>query len=131
MTTTGATQSAAGVSTGGAGRANGTAPGQLQGGDSGDGQVWTGSWNATGAGGSGYYGGGSIDDNHAGGGGGSGYLHPTLVSNGTLTGLGHAASGSPSTINPPQTSNTYYSSGIAVGKLGVVTGGNGKLVIEY
>ena len=55
----------------------------------------------------------------------------TFVSSGTLTGLGHAASGSPSTINPPQTSNTHYSSGIAVGKLGAVTGGNGKLVITY
>ena len=131
MTTTGATQSAAGASPTSGGLPSGTAPGQLQGGDSGNGQAWNASWNATGGGGSGYYGGGSIDSNHAGGGGGSGYLHPTLVSSGTLTGLGHAASGSPSTINPPQTSNTHYSSGIAVGKLGAVTGGNGKLVITY
>ena len=130
MTTTGATQSAGGVVTAGSGRPNGTLSGQLQGGDAGDGQVWSTGWNATGGGGSGYYGGGCIDDNHAGGGGGSGYVHPTLTSNTTLTGLGHAVSGSPSSISPPQTGNTHYSSGIGQGNL-YANGGNGKVVISY
>ena len=91
-----------------------------------------------GGGGGGYYGGGGGDGGNGpstgtrsqGGGGGSSYYNSSYISN-----FAHAT-GSETTA--PEASNTYYSSGIAVGGTGDAdnnrstgVGGNGKVVIVY
>ena len=84
----------------------------------------------SGGGGGGYYGGGggghTGSNGSSGSGGGSGYIGHSSVSNGVLEGSTDTALGG--TKTPPQTSNTYYSSGIAQGNNGA-NGGNGKIVI--
>ena len=82
----------------------------------------------SGAGGGGYWGGGK-GSSHDGAGGGEGFANSTYVSNETLSATG-SHSGKQSSINPPQTGNSFYSSGIARGNANS-TGGNGKLVIQY
>ena len=87
------------------------------------------STNYGGGGGGGYYGGGSGSYNGGmgGGGGGSGYLHPTLVTNGNLY------AGTDQTVG--NNSSTYYSSGIGAAgspSSGVANpGGDGKIVLVY
>ena len=86
----------------------------------------------SGAGGGGYYGGGggSHTGNYggSGSGGGSGYIGHSSVSNGTTTGSTHTNMTGDKL--PPQTSHTYYSSGIGVGG-NTANGGHGKVVIVY
>lgn len=111
----------------------GTAPGQLQGGDAGDGGLWQsggagGYWNAAGGGGDGWYGGGASEA-HTGGGAGSGYYNPLFVSSASLEKTAFVG-GKLSSVNPPQTSSAYYSAGIGVGGANA-DGGNGKIVIVY
>ena len=85
-----------------------------------------------GGGGGGYYGGGAGGHTNShgssGSGGGSGYIGHTSVSNGTTTAETHTSTNG--SKNPPQTSNTYYSSGIGRGNQGA-NGGNGLIVIVY
>jgi|TARA_R100000084_G_scaffold45804_1_gene18833 hypothetical protein len=87
------------------------------------------STNYGGGGGGGYYGGssGSYNSGMGGGGGGSGYLHPTLVSNGTLY------AGNYETV--ANSSSSYYSSGIATAGANSASnaddGGHGKVVLVY
>lgn len=88
-----------------------------------------GSGSDQGAGGGGYWG-GSGGGSHGGGGGGEGFTHASLVQSATQSGTG-AHSGKQGSINPPQTGNSFYSTGIARGNSGTSTGGNGKLVIQY
>jgi len=86
-----------------------------------------------GAGGGGYYGGGCVNGHsgcgHPGGGGGSGYLHSTKITSGSFTTLTYTRSAGA----VPESSNSYYVSGVGDGKgvasTGGVTGGNGLLVI--
>ena len=107
----------------------GTPPGQLQGGDAGNGTNFSsGGWNAAGGGGDGWYGGGA-QEAHAGGGGGSGYFNPLYVTSGYLEAstIGTSKLGSTS---PPQTSSQFYSAGIGAGGANA-NGGNGKVVIIY
>ena len=101
-----------------------TAGSALQGGD-GD--------HMCGGGGGGYYGGGggghTGNYGSSGSGGGSGYIggHASaVVSNGVTEGSTETAEGG--TATPPQTSSSYYSSGIGQGNNGA-NGGNGKIVI--
>ena len=124
-TTNGATQSGyggtqiAGGAGGTGGLANGSAGSYLQGG-AGDP-----SWSA--GGGGGYYGGGGgATDNGIGGSGAGGSSYSTLLSN-------IVASNSPNTgANPPNTSSTYYVSGVAAGGSNYnVVGGNGRVVFVY
>ena len=124
-TTNGATQSgyggtqSAGGAGGSGGLANGSAGSYLQGG-AGDP-----SWSA--GGGGGYYGGGGgATDNSIGGSGAGGSSYSTLLSN-------IVASNSPNTgMNAPNTSSTYYASGVAVGGSGnEIVGGNGRVVFVY
>ena len=93
------------------------------------------SYGAGGGGGGGYYGGGGGEGgqrytNAQSGAGGSSYCNSTYCSNTTYT------SGSGSTA--PETSNTYYASGIAAGGAGRngtgssgTAGGHGRIVIVY
>jgi hypothetical protein len=114
----GGTQSAGGAG-GTGGLANGSAGSYLQGG-AGDP-----AWSA--GGGGGYYGGGGgATDNGIGGSGAGGSSYSTLLSN-------IVASNSPNTgMNAPNTSSTYYASGVAVGGSGYeVVGGNGRVVFVY
>lgn len=106
----------------------GTAPGQLQGGDAGNGTAFPTGWNAAGGGGDGWYGGGA-QEAHIGGGGGSGYFNPLYVSSGSLqsTTLSSSKLGSTS---PPQTGNAYYAAGIGAGGANA-NGGNGRIVMIY
>jgi len=118
----GGTQSAGGAA--GAGDAYSNQAGSaLQGGDGG---------HMGGGGGGGYYGGGAGGHTNShgssGSGGGSGYIGHTSVSNATTTAETHT--GTNGTKNPPQTSHTYYSSGIGRGNQ-AGNGGNGKIVIVY
>ena len=124
-TTNGATQSGyggtqiAGGAGGTGGLANGSAGSYLQGG-AGDP-----AWSA--GGGGGYYGGGGgATDNGIGGSGAGGSSYSTLLSN-------IVASNSPNTgANPPNTSSTYYVSGVAAGGSNYnVVGGNGRVVFVY
>jgi len=124
----GGSQSAAGSQNSKAGY-DGRSPGQLIGGDAGDGTAWSTGWNAAGGGGDGYYGGGAREGSHAGGGGGSGYVGHSSVSNGTTT-ANTSSNGKKTTNNPPQTGNTHWSSGIGVGS-NSANGGNGKVVLTY
>lgn len=130
ITANGASQSAAGTQGNKPGY-NGLSSGALQGGDAGEGTAWSTGWNQAGGGGDGYFGGGAINDLHQGGGGGSGYFNPSYVTSGLLSsnpsGTNAAGLGP---LNPPQTSNTFYSSGIGVGNNNA-NGGNGKVVILY
>ena len=116
----GGTQSAGGIA-GSGNFATPTAGSALQGG--------TGS-HMSGGGGGGYYGGGggghTNSNGSSGSGGGSGYIGHSTVSNGALEGSTDTTLAG--TKTPPQTSNTYYSSGIAQGNNGA-NGGNGKIVI--
>ena len=114
----GGTQSAGGAG-GSGGLANGSAGSYLAGG-AGDP-----SWSS--GGGSGYYGGGGGGtDNGIGGSGAGGSSYSTL-----LTSI--VASNSPNTgMNAPNTSSTYYASGVAVGGSGYeIVGGNGRVVLVY
>jgi hypothetical protein len=114
----GGTQSAGGAG-GSGGLANGSSGSYLHGG-AGDP-----SWSA--GGGSGYYGGGGGGtDNSIGGSGAGGSSYSTLLTN-------IVASNSPNTgMNAPNTSSTYYASGIAVGGSGYnVVGGDGRVVFVY
>jgi hypothetical protein len=114
----GGTQSAGGAG-GTGGLANGSAGSYLQGG-AGD-PAWSS------GGGSGYYGGGGgATDNSIGGSGAGGSSYSTLLSS-------IVASNSPNTgMNAPNTSSTYYASGVAVGGSGYeVVGGNGRIVLVY
>jgi hypothetical protein len=116
----GGTQSAGGIA-GSGDIGTPTAGSALQGG--------TGS-HMSGGGGGGYYGGGggghTGSNGGSGSGGGSGYIGHSSVSNGTLEGSTDTTLAG--TKTPPQTSNTYYSSGIARGNNGA-DGGHGKIVI--
>ena len=114
----GGTQSAGGAG-GTGGLANGSAGIYLRGG-AGDP-----SWSS--GGGGGYYGGGGgATDNSIGGSGAGGSSYSSL-----LTSI--VASNSPNTgMNAPNTSSTYYASGVAVGGSGYeVVGGNGRVVLVY
>jgi hypothetical protein len=114
----GGTQSAGGAG-GTGGLANGSAGIYLRGG-AGDP-----SWSS--GGGSGYYGGGGGGtDNSIGGSGAGGSSYSSL-----LTSI--VASNSPNTgMNAPNTSSTYYASGVAVGGSGYeIVGGNGRVVLVY
>ena len=102
---------------------------QLTGADAGDGQLWSTGFNAAGGGGDGWYGGGVKDDEHGGGGGGSGYYNPSFVTNQTLSATA-ITGGKKTTINPPQTASTYYSTGVGVGNANA-SGGNGRIVLVY
>jgi hypothetical protein len=121
----GGTQSAGGVKGNhGSGYANEATDGSaLQGGNSA---------HMSGAAGGGYYGGGggshTGSNGGSGSGGGSGYIGHSSVSNGTTTGSTHTNMTGDKL--PPQTSHTYYSSGIAVGG-NQAHGGHGKVVIVY
>ena len=87
-----------------------------------------GSGSDQGAGGSGYWG-GKGGTSHGGGGAGEGFTHASLVQSATQSATG-SHSGKQGSINPPQTGNSFYASGIARGNQNG-TGGNGKLVIQY
>ena len=82
-----------------------------------------------GAGGGGYYGGGCVNGvsgcGHPGGGGGSGYLHSTKITSGSFSTLLHNRS----TGAVPESSNTYYQSGVGNGPDTDADGGNGLVVI--
>ena len=116
----GGTQSAGGIA-GSGDIGSPTAGSALQGG--------TGS-HMSGGGGGGYYGGGggghTGNYGTSGSGGGSGYIGHSSVSNGVLE--GSTDTNLTGTKTPPQTSHTYYSSGIGQGNNGA-NGGNGKIVI--
>lgn len=123
----GGTQSA-----GGSGQ---TAGGQLQGGDAGNTSNYP-----TAAGGSGYYGGGSgygSNGNCGGnaGGGGSSYvggISGITVSNITNTKSSYSVSAT--SVNPPNTSDSSYITGVGVGRnqsLNNGVGGDGLIVISY
>ena len=122
----GGTQSAGGVApANGYGHGNfnsgtGIAGSALQGGGDTDGYAYGGK------GGGGYYGGsqGSYQEPNdmAGGGGGSGYLHPSLVSNGTL----YAGSG-----QTPGNSSSTYRNGLGDGGNARTNGDNGRVVLIY
>jgi len=120
----GASQTAAGTTSGGSGRN----PGQLAGADAGNGTAFSAGWNAAGGGGDGWWGGGAIDANHQGGGGGSGYLAGEIFLGSlesTTVGVTRVT-----TLNPPQTSNQFYQTGIGRGNNNAV-GGNGLVIIAY
>jgi hypothetical protein len=129
-TPNGASQTAAGTQGNKPGY-NGLSPGQLQGGDAGDGTIWSTGWNQAGGGGDGWWGGGAINDQHVGGGGGSGYYNPAHTIGGVL-------SSNPSNTNapniasllPPETTSQFYTTGIGRGNNNAA-GGNGKVVIIY
>ncbi len=92
--------------------------------DAGDG-AWMG-----GAGGSGYYGGGGGTNGYAGGGGGgSGYAKSSVTS--SVAGTNGTQGSGASSANAPETSSTYYASGIAVGGARNTNGGNGRIVLVY
>lgn len=95
----------------------------LQGGGSNSGYI------RGGGGGGGYYGGGCVNGvagcGHPGGGGGSGYLHGTKITSGSFSTLTHNRS----TGAVPQSSNTYYQSGVGNGPDTSANGGNGLVVI--
>ncbi len=82
-----------------------------------------------GAGGGGYYGGGCINGvsgcGHPGGGGGSGYLHGTKLTSSSFSTLLHSRSAG----TVPESSNSYYQSGVGNGSDTDAIGGNGLLVI--
>lgn len=110
----GGTQSAGGSTSG-----TGSAGTQFQGGAS----------NGGGAGGGGYYGGGGGNGSGVvqAGGGGSGYaggLTGASMSSGTV---GNGAS----SVNPPNTGDADYASGVGVGGGGSVAGGSGRIVVRY
>jgi hypothetical protein len=114
----GGTQSAGGAG-GTGGLANGSAGSYLRGG-AGD-PAWSS------GGGSGYYGGGGGATDHSiGGSGAGGSSYSSLLSS-------IVASNSPNTgMNAPNTSSTYYASGVAVGGSGYeIVGGNGRIVLVY
>ena len=115
----GGTQSAGG--TAGQGDYSPTAGSALLGGNGG---------HMAGGGGGGYYGGGGGDHSNnngsSGSGGGSGYIGHSSVSNGVTTGSTDTAQAG--TKNPPQTSHSLYSTGIARGNNGA-DGGNGLVII--
>ena len=136
---TGGTQSAGGSAGSGANMNIGNAPGSGSAGKGGRGRggdqnVDIG-YGRPGGGGGGYYGGGGGDGGNQnaaaqGGAGGSSYYNSSYVSNFTH------ATGSQTTA--PETSNTYYASGIAAGGAGSSgnsrsssVGGNGRIVIVY
>jgi hypothetical protein len=84
----------------------------------------------SGAGGGGYYGGGggshTSGNGGSGSGGGSGYIGHASVSNGVTSGSTHTNMTGDKL--PPETSNSYYSSGIGVGG-NQAHGGHGKIVL--
>ena len=84
-----------------------------------------------GGGGSGYYGGGGGQGGYnGGGGGGSGYADTSIVSSITGTNGSAGANRGSGNVNPPETGNVYYASGIGIGG-GGTTGGNGRIVLVY
>ena len=92
--------------------------------DAGDG-AWMG-----GAGGSGHYGGGGGTNGYAGGGGGgSGYAKSSVTS--SVAGTNGTNGSGASSASAPETSSTYYASGIAVGGAKNTNGGNGRIVLVY
>ena len=92
--------------------------------DAGDG-AWMG-----GAGGSGHYGGGGGTNGYAGGGGGgSGYAKSSVTS--SVAGTNGTNGSGASSASAPETSSTYYASGIAVGGARNTNGGNGRIVLVY
>lgn len=107
----------------------GTNPAQLQGGDAGNGTAFSAGWNAAGGGGDGWYGGGAVNALHQGGGGGSGYLSNSIIG-GSLESTILNDSRYASAINPPQTGNSYYITGVGRGNVNG-NGGNGLLVLRY
>lgn len=126
-TDNGGTQSAGGTTSSGSG--NGGAA-QFRGADAGNGTPFeSGGWNAAGGGGDGWYGGGAIVPNHQGGGGGSGYIGSSITS-GVLESTNILDTRYSSSINPPQTGNQYYQTGIGRGNVNG-TGGNGLVIIRY
>jgi hypothetical protein len=125
-TDNGGTQSTGGSTSSGSGNGG---PAQLRGSDAGNGTLWdNGGWNAAGGGGDGWYGGGSINSRHQGGGGGSGYLS-NLVFSGSLEST-LVPDSRVSSLLPPQTSNSFYQSGIGSCSANA-NGGNGLVVIRY
>jgi hypothetical protein len=72
--------------------------------------------------------GGGSGGNHGGGGGGSGFLHPSIVTDGVTSSAGAAATAQPTA--PASTSDPYYN-GVA-GRSGInVDGAHGFVVITY
>ena len=129
----GGTQSAGG--SGGTGSNNGGNGTALQGGGGG---ARGGSGAGGGGGGSGYYGGGggagqsAINTGGGGGGGGSGYLHPSLITNGTTTtGSGKTrVETSPYTPQIPGSASKGNNSSNELSLPGAQVGGAGCIVIE-
>jgi hypothetical protein len=125
---TGGTQTAAGGPSAG---------GPLYGGK-GTGQRTVSTSDDDGGGGGGYFGGGGGSGDGRGGGGGSGFLHPTRVTDGTLT-AGENGNTSNTRANPPNTTDSDYLSlaPTNTGKGGNTVGGNGTdgghgfIVIRY
>lgn len=125
---TGGTQTAAGGPSAG---------GPLYGGK-GTGQRTVSTGDDDGGGGGGYFGGGGGSGDGRGGGGGSGFLHPSRVTNGTLT-AGENGNTSNTRANPPNTSDNDYLAlaPTNTGKGGNTVGGNGTdgghgfIVIRY
>ena len=111
------------------GGSGGTQSGGTQGGSALQGGGDNSGFTRGGAGGGGYYGGGCVNGvsgcGHPGGGGGSGYLHGTKITSGTFSTLTHTRSANA----VPESSNSYYQSGVGNGKNTGGDGGNGLLVI--
>lgn len=125
----GGTQSAGGITqTQNGGSSNGGS-GQLRGADAGLDAVWNnfGGWNSPGGGGDGWYGGGT-QEAHVGGGGGSGYLDSAVT--GFFYFTSTDGTRQVNGISPPETSNSYYQSGIGQGNVNA-PGGNGLVIIRY
>ena len=107
--------------------------GQLAGQDAGNGQLFdNGGNNCAGGGGDGWWGGGSGGNGyHEGGGGGSGYVNSAFVTVGsTLSNPSNTNAPYLSVLYPPQTSLSYYSSGVGTGNNNNV-GGSGLVVLTF
>lgn len=82
-----------------------------------------------GGGGAGYFGGEGGFGDATGGGGGSGYVHPSLrVGTPTIT---TGTNGTTANVNPPNTADADYITGVGVGSRGTTDGGNGLVVIYW
>ncbi|MBX2975239.1 MAG: hypothetical protein KF721_03830, partial [Ignavibacteriaceae bacterium] len=117
------TQTAGGTGTAGA---DGSA---LQGGNGSSTGFRTSGSSDGGGGGAGYYGGEGGFDDARGGGGGSGYVNPSYRVSYTLT--TGTNGGSNVDVNPPNTSDPNYITGVGVGKRLAFNGGNGLVVITW
>ena len=114
----------------GSGRSNGgTQVAAGQGGSALQGGGYNSGYIRGGAGGGGYYGGGCSNTlsgcGHPGGGGGSGYLHSSKITSGSFSTLLHSRGNGA----VPESSNTYYQTGVGNGPESGGNGGNGLVVI--